>query len=563
MRKKIFASIAISSALILLLSVVFIVNSLKSSFSKTLEEEIRNETIYIANGCEKSASYPLDSGITYLHSISDNSRRITLISPDGTVVFDNSVEDLSTMENHSEREEFIEAQTQDFGISTRKSSTLSQNTIYYAKRLSNGYVIRISAEEYSVLSTAGMLAGVIVLIVVIGAFVAIVFAKFSAYNIVKPINEINLESFDEKNIVYDELRPFYAKISSQKRTIKKHLESANEKQREFSLITGNMAEGLILLDKSAYVLSCNRSALSMLGAIDDISGKNILNLKNASRFYDAIISALKGLHTEKSCSVLSKTLNIISSPVMTNHRVAGAVIIILDITEKAEREALRREFSANVSHELKTPLTSISGFAELMKNGLVLPSDIPDFASRIYDESSRLISLVNDILHISALDENNKIYEFKSCDLSAIAAEVQRALEHTASKNDVSFLLKSDGKCEISGVHDMLFEIIYNLCDNAIKYNKKGGYVEVSVDKTASEVVLKVKDNGIGIPKEDTDRVFERFYRVDKSHSKHIGGTGLGLSIVKHAVSFNKGKLSIDSELDVGTTVTVLFPLQK
>ncbi len=562
MRKKIFASIAISSALVLLLSVIFIVTSLKSSFSDTLEEEIRNETIYIANGCEASSSYSYDSGIGYLDSIPlDHSRRITLIAPDGTVVFDNLIDDVSSMENHSKREEFIEALSQDFGISSRQSSTLSTKTIYYAKKLSNGYVIRISAEEYSVSSTVGMLAGAIILIIVIGAFVAVIFAKFAAYNIVKPINEINLESFDEKNIIYEELKPFYSKISSQKKTIKKHLESANEKQREFSLITGNMAEGLILLDKNATILSCNRSAISMLGiGFDNVSGKSILNLKHASSFYDTITNALKGHHTEKTTSILSKTLNVISSPVLTNQRVAGAVIIIIDITERAERDALRREFTANVSHELKTPLTSISGFAELIKNGFVLPEDIPDFASRIYDESSRLINLVNDILRLSALDENNKIYEFKPCELYSVSNDVLRALEHTALKNNISVSLSGDTKCKILGVYDMLFEIIYNLCDNAIKYNKKGGIVDILLEKADNEAIIKIKDSGIGIPKEDIDRVFERFYRVDKSHSKEIGGTGLGLSIVKHAVSFHKGKILIKSTLGTGTEVTIIFP---
>ncbi len=550
MTKKIFKSIMFVCALVLAVGLAAVMGILYSNFDGQMREELSKEAAYLAYGVEQQ-------GLNYLKNIKDKSARITYIDQDGTVLFDNEA-DVSEMKNHSDRTEFQKAEKYGAGESSRYSDTLSEKTIYYALRLKDGTVLRVSGTQDSVLALVENLifplCGLLCLMLILSGIMASAISK----RIVKPINELDLES-PEENQIYEELSPLLSKIHRQNREIQNQLELAKQQQEEFSLITENMQEGLIVIDKYTMILSANSSAWNLFHMDRVCQGESVYCLDREEEFRHAIEQVLSGEHTELVLKLNGSDIQLIANPVIRDKKTEGAVVLLVNVTEKLERESLRREFSANVSHELKTPLTSISGFAEIMQGGLVKCEDIPQFAGRIYKESHRLLQLVEDVIQISQLDEEKTSYTWESVDVYQVCKNAFESLKEKAKRLNVHLYICGE-YMKMEAVRTLLEEAVYNVCDNAIKYNRNDGSVSVFLTQTAQEIHIVVKDTGVGIPKEDQDRVFERFYRVDKSHSKEIGGTGLGLSIVKHAVGALKGSVILRSEEGNGTEICMKFP---
>ena len=550
MTKKIFKSIMFVCALVLAVGLAAVMGILYSNFDGQMRKELSKEAAYLAYGVEQQ-------GVDYLKNIKDKSARITYIDQDGTVLFDNEA-DVSEMKNHSDRTEFQKAEKYGAGESSRYSDTLSEKTIYYALRLKDGTVLRVSGTQDSVLALVENLifplCGLLCLMLILSGIMASAISK----RIVKPINELDLES-PEENQIYEELSPLLSKIHRQNREIQNQLELAKQQQEEFSLITENMQEGLIVIDKYTMILSANSSAWNLFHMDRVRQGESVYCLDREEEFRHAIEQVLSGEHTELVLKLNGSDIQLIANPVIRDKKTEGAVVLLVNVTEKLERESLRREFSANVSHELKTPLTSISGFAEIMQGGLVKNEDIPKFAGRIYKEAQRLLQLVEDVIQISQLDEEKTSYVWESVDVYQVCKNAFESLKEKAKRLNVHLYICGE-RMKMEAVRTLLEEAVYNVCDNAIKYNRNDGSVSVFLTQTAQEIQIVVKDTGVGIPKEDQDRVFERFYRVDKSHSKEIGGTGLGLSIVKHAVGALKGSVILRSEEGNGTEITLRFP---
>ena len=550
MTKKIFKSIMFVCALVLAVGLAAVMGILYSNFDGQMRKELSKEAAYLAYGVEQQ-------GVDYLKNIKDKSARITYIDQDGTVLFDNEA-DVSEMKNHSDRTEFQKAEKYGAGESSRYSDTLSEKTIYYALRLKDGMVLRVSGTQDSVLALVENLifplCGLLCLMLILSGIMASAISK----RIVKPINELDLES-PKENQIYEELSPLLSKIHRQNREIQNQLELAKQQQEEFSLITENMQEGLIVIDKYTMILSANSSAWNLFHMDRVRQGESVYCLDREEEFRHAIEQVLSGEHTELVLKLNGSDIQLIANPVIRDKKTEGAVVLLVNVTEKLERESLRREFSANVSHELKTPLTSISGFAEIMQGGLVKNEDIPKFAGRIYKESQRLLQLVEDVIQISQLDEEKTSYVWEPVDVYQVCKNAFESLKEKAKRLNVHLYICGE-RMKMEAVRTLLEEAVYNVCDNAIKYNRNDGSVSVFLTQTAQEIQIVVKDTGVGIPKEDQDRVFERFYRVDKSHSKEIGGTGLGLSIVKHAVGALKGSVILRSEEGNGTEITLRFP---
>ena len=550
MTKKIFKSIMFVCALVLAVGLAAVMGILYSNFDGQMRKELSKEAAYLAYGVEQQ-------GLNYLKNIKDKSARITYIDQDGTVLFDNEA-DVSEMKNHSDRTEFQKAEKYGAGESSRYSDTLSEKTIYYALRLKDGTVLRVSGTQDSVLALVENLifplCGLLCLMLILSGIMASAISK----RIVKPINELDLES-PKENQIYEELSPLLSKIHRQNREIQNQLELAKQQQEEFSLITENMQEGLIVIDKYTMILSANSSAWNLFHMDRVCQGESVYCLDREEEFRHAIEQVLSGEHTELVLKLNGSDIQLIANPVIRDKKTEGAVVLLVNVTEKLERESLRREFSANVSHELKTPLTSISGFAEIMQGGLVKNEDIPKFAGRIYKESQRLLQLVEDVIQISQLDEEKTSYVWEPVDVYQVCKNAFESLKEKAKRLNVHLYICGE-RMKMEAVRTLLEEAIYNVCDNAIKYNRNDGSVSVFLTQTAQEIQIVVKDTGVGIPKEDQDRVFERFYRVDKSHSKEIGGTGLGLSIVKHAVGALKGSVILRSEEGNGTEICMKFP---
>lgn len=550
MTKKIFKSIMFVCALVLAVGLAAVMGILYSNFDGQMRKELSKEAAYLAYGVEQQ-------GLNYLKNIKDKSARITYIDQDGTVLFDNEA-DVSEMKNHSDRTEFQKAEKYGAGESSRYSDTLSEKTIYYALRLKDGTVLRVSGTQDSVLALVENLifplCGLLCLMLILSGIMASAISK----RIVKPINELDLES-PEENRIYEELSPLLSKIHRQNREIQNQLELAKQQQEEFALITENMQEGLIVIDKYTMILSANSSAWNLFHMDRVCQGESVYCLDREEEFRHAIEQVLSGEHTELVLKLNGSDIQLIANPVIRDKKTEGAVVLLVNVTEKLERESLRREFSANVSHELKTPLTSISGFAEIMQGGLVKNEDIPKFAGRIYKESQRLLQLVEDVIQISQLDEEKTSYVWEPVDVYQVCKNAFESLKEKAKRLNVHLYICGE-RMKMEAVRTLLEEAIYNVCDNAIKYNRNDGSVSVFLTQTAQEIQIVVKDTGVGIPKEDQDRVFERFYRVDKSHSKEIGGTGLGLSIVKHAVGALKGCVILRSEEGNGTEICMKFP---
>lgn len=550
MTKKIFKSIMFVCALVLAVGLAAVMGILYSNFDGQMRKELSKEAAYLTYGVEQQ-------GVDYLKNIKDKSARITYIDQDGTVLFDNEA-DVSEMKNHSDRTEFQKAEKYGAGESSRYSDTLSEKTIYYALRLKDGTVLRVSGTQDSVLALVENLifplCGLLCLMLILSGIMASAISK----RIVKPINELDLES-PEENRIYEELSPLLSKIHRQNWEIQNQLELAKQQQEEFALITENMQEGLIVIDKYTMILSANSSAWNLFHMDRVCQGESVYCLDREEEFRHAIEQVLSGEHTELVLKLNGSDIQLIANPVIRDKKTEGAVVLLVNVTEKLERESLRREFSANVSHELKTPLTSISGFAEIMQGGLVKNEDIPKFAGRIYKESQRLLQLVEDVIQISQLDEEKTSYVWEPVDVYQVCKNAFESLKEKAKRLNVHLYICGE-RMKMEAVRTLLEEAIYNVCDNAIKYNRNDGSVSVFLTQTAQEIQIVVKDTGVGIPKEDQNRVFERFYRVDKSHSKEIGGTGLGLSIVKHAVGALKGSVILRSEEGNGTEICMKFP---
>ena len=552
MRKKIFKNMCLLALVTILLSSLLVTIVYYANSDARMKSEVREETRFVRGAVELS-------GQDYLATVENTANRITLIDTDGTVLYDNQA-DPATMENHSDREEFQEASTAGAGEATRISDTIAEQTFYYAVKLQNGQVLRVAATTDSVFAAVLAVLPWILGVEVLVAVCTVLFSNFLTKKIVAPINRLDLDH-PADNEIYDELSPLLGKISRQNEVIAQQMKSLREKQEEFTSITENMSEGFLVLDNNTDILSYNTSALRLLGAeaVPAESHVSALDLNRSAGFRSAVDGALAGKRSEQLVRQGGRCCQVMANPVLRDGEVEGAVVVILDITEREERENLRREFTANVSHELKTPLTSISGFAEIIKNGIVKPEDIPRFAGNIYEESQRLVTLVDDILNLSRLDEADVQLEREDFDLSSLARDVAGRLKASAKKNGVVITVIGD-KAEINGVKSIVDEMVFNLVDNAVKYNKQSGRVTVTVDSSSDGTALTVTDTGIGIPQADVDRVFERFYRVDKSHSKEIGGTGLGLSIVKHGAAFHNAKVSLQSTEGEGTTVRLVFP---
>lgn len=554
MNKKIFRSSLLTVCLVLAATIALIMGLLFHFFEKQIQKELANEASFLAHALENEGAGYFDSFDNKNNRLAGNNR-ITWIDENGTVLFDSRA-DVSELDNHADRDEIKTAMKEGKGMSTRYSKTLTEKTVNYAIRLSDGSILRVSTEQYTVVTILMGMLQPILFIMFVALILTLVLSARVSKAIIEPINKLDLE-IPENNDTYEELTPLLRKIADQKETIGEQLADARKKQKEFNLITENMSEGFLVIDAHANLLTYNSAALNLL-EITPPADRSVLLFCRAKEFRGVISDVLSGIKAENTMVREERSYSLIANPVYEKESVIGAVVVILDITEREKRDMLRREFTANVSHELKTPLTSISGFAELMKAGDVLENDVTDFSKSIYDEAQRLITLVNDIIKISELDGQSIPYEKETVDLYELSKEVIGRLEKEADKKNITFHLIG-GRAEIIGVHKILEEMLYNLCDNAIKYNKENGTVDVLVNQTGDGVNVIVRDTGIGIPISHQDRVFERFYRVDKSHSKKVGGTGLGLAIVKHGALYHHAKLSLESTVDVGTVVTIAF----
>ena len=550
MTKKIFKSIMTVCTVVLILGLAFVMGILYRYFGKQISTELEKEAFYAAQGVESS-------GMEYLEKLDGKNSRITLIDQDGSVLYDSQAE-ASSMENHKDREEVKEAAETGKGKAVRMSETLSEKTIYYALRLEDGKILRVSSTQYSVLALVYQLIVPVLWILLLMIVLSGLFASRLSKKVVEPVNKLDLEH-PEENEVYEEMAPLLSRMYKQNREIKNQIDTARRQQEEFAIITENMQEGLVVIDRYTMILSGNASVWKLFHVNGPKNGESVYVLNRSEEFQSIIDKALDGKHNEAVLKVDGSDIHVVANPVMREEQVEGAVLLLVNVTEKLEREKLRREFSANVSHELKTPLTSISGFAEIIQDGYVKEEDVRAFAGRIYKEAQRLITLVEDVIRISQLDEGEVPYEWTETDLYQTAKNVFGTLSEAAKKQDVHLYIEGD-RVQLHTVPNILEEVLFNLCDNAIKYNKPGGNVCICLTENEESVCISVKDNGVGIPKEDQSRVFERFYRVDKSHSKEIGGTGLGLSIVKHGVSFLGGEVELESTPEQGTEITVSFP---
>ena len=548
MTKRIFRGIVLTSLITFLACLGLMVGVLYQSFDQQLLHELKNQAHFAAKAVETM-------GQSYFENL-DSTNRITWVAADGTVLYDNDA-DPATMENHGNREEIKEAYDHGYGSSIRFSKTLAEKTVYYAVLLDDGSVIRISSTQATVWhQLLGMLEPLIfitLVVLVIAFLMAIAISK----KIVKPINELDLEHPDIDDD-YEEIFPLLHKIRRQNEQIEAHINNLHRQQKEFETITENMTEGFLLINSRAEILAFNSSVKQLLDSEEIEDGVSIFTLNRSEPFRTVVDEALAGRHNEQEMINNGRVYHLLGNPVKVDGELSGAVVVILDVTEKEKRKEMRREFSANVSHELKTPLTSIYGTSELMLNGLVKAEDMQPFIKSIHDESGRMITLIRDIIKLSQLDDYKISSEMEPLDLYDAAAAVTARFQKIAEKHQITLALEGE-HAVIEGIPAIIEEIISNLLENAIKYNKENGSVTLTVKDHDGHPSLSVKDTGIGIPKDDLHRIFERFYRVDKSHSKAIGGTGLGLSIVKHGAKIHNAEIDIKSIVGQGTEITIQF----
>ena len=550
MTKRIFRSICVVALAVLIGAVVVIMGAQYNYFTGVQRRQLDMQTSLAAQAVA-------NEGLDYLSSLRDLDTRITWIAADGAVLFD-SHSDHGAMENHLEREEVREALETGSGDSVRFSVTLAEQMVYTARRLPDGTVLRLSLAQYSVASLMLGMAEPIILILTAAVVLAMWLANRLSRSIVRPLNALNLDD-PLANTEYEEIAPLLWRLDSQQRQLKAQETVLKRKQREFDAISNNMEEGLVLLNDRFIVLTMNPAAARLIGLSRSMVGINFFSVAQTAVMEEVLRGATAGKKTEAQYSLMGREYQVEANPVKTGGQVSGVVLLILDITEKHRAETQRREFTANVSHELKTPLHSISGYAELMKTGLVRSEDTTLFADRIYTEAQRLIRLVEDILRLSRLDEDADADRREPVDLYILAREAMQNMEPTAQRSRVTMHL-TGGSTPVIGSRQQLYGLVLNLCSNAIKYNRPEGRVDVDIRREEGHAVLTVADTGIGIAPEHHGQIFQRFYRVDKSHSKAVGGTGLGLSIVKHAALNHNAKIELESQEGKGTTIRVIFP---
>lgn len=557
MTKKIFHSILLVVAAVLAATLIIVMGCLYDYFESIQEQQLKEELRLAAYGVE-------ETGQEYLERLTERDYRytwrpdyrLTWIASDGTVLFD-TADPAGNMENHGNRIEVREAFAKGESSSIRYSATLTERTLYYARSLNNGTVLRISVSQVTVLALVMMMFQPIMVVGVFAVVFSAVLANRMAKRIVRPLNSIDLDH-PLDNDSYEELTPFLRRIHQQRQQISEQVRSLQKQTDEFVQITSHMKEGLVLLDMAGKVLSMNPAAQRIFSAEISCNGQSFLTIDRSHELNLAIQEALEHGHSEIRTEKGGREFQFDISRIESGKAVIGTVLLAFDVTEAASAERNRREFTANVSHELKTPLQSILGSAELLKNGLVKPEDIPHFSGLIYTEAARLVTLVNDIIHLSRLDEGAEL-ALELVDLYEIAEEAVNALYAAAAEKNVRICVMGE-RARINGVPDFLHEMIYNLCDNAIKYNVPEGSVEVIISDGEQGAAVTVRDTGIGIPAEYQSRVFERFFRVDKSRSKAYGGTGLGLSIVKHIAQYHHASLELQSVVGSGTTISITFP---
>ena len=550
MTSRIFKSIFLSTISVLIASILLFTFALNNYFATLSMKELANEAELVSQGMTLDA----DNYLNHLDLNEDY--RITWISDDGTVLFDSKV-DASKLENHLERDEIKEAYLYGKGESVRTSTTIGKTTLNYAIKLNDGSFIRISNDRETIWLTLLRLITPLLWILIVATLVSYIISKRVSKRIVEPMNHLDLDN-PLNNQGYDEIAPLLVRIDHQNKQIKSQMEELTQKKKEFDDITSDMKEGLILIDENGNILSMNHSAKTLLNANDNVLGQHFLSISRNENFAELIKTAEETGNVEKEIELNSKYLHISVSLVETNHS-RGYSILIYDVTSEHETEIMRREFTANVSHELKTPLQSIMGSSELLLNNMVKDKDIRSFNERIYKESKRLLSLIDDIIRLSELDEDTTISNSTPINLKEIAEEVKETLTDSAEKHHVTVAYDLQD-APINGNVRLVYEIMYNLVDNAIRYNKENGTVTVKTNTLGNNSILSVSDTGIGIPQEAQNRIYERFYRVDKSHSRSTGGTGLGLSIVKHAVKRCNSEITLTSTLNEGSKFTVTFP---
>ncbi len=550
MTKRIFRSICLVAITVFFASLILFMGVLYDYFSKVQQDQLKAQTALAAHGVNLQ-------GKAYLEGLKNDDYHITWIDADGNVIYDSDKKEIGA-EDYLQREEIATAFKEGYGESKDYSTWFTERYLYSAQKLSDGSVLRLGANQYTVpmllVGTAQSISAILLIAVILSLLLASGISK----KIVQPLNEIDLDE-PTADKVYEELTPLLHRLRSQQNKLKKQDKALRRQRDEFDTVTGSMSEGLVLLNNEGVLITINRAAVGILGAQSIAVGENFFSLPNMASLEELFEESVSGKRSEKIVEISERKYQLDASPVLSGGKVSGVVVLIFDVTEKALAEQMRREFSANVSHELKTPLHSISGYAELLKNGMVKTEDVPQFSNCIYSEAHRLIDLVEDIIRLSNLDEESNKVQYEKVDISNLAKDIIKSLEPQAKKKDVNLSFEG-ADVVIDGIPQQLHGIIYNLCDNAIKYNKPKGSVSITVQNTQEGAVLTVKDTGIGIPKEHHERIFERFYRVDKSHSKEVGGTGLGLSIVKHAAKLHNATVKLESTVGIGTEISVTFP---
>lgn len=559
MTKRIFGGAFIVSLVAIISAVAMVLGVAYTKEQQLFKRQLEQQAMLLAATMENTSP---DDDVESLRKLSHDihgtfENRITYIGQDGTVLFDNEA-DPATMENHLGREEVVAAKQSGTGTAIRESYTMSEMTVYCARVIGYGCIVRVAGTMDTVAARIAGMWWEVLLVVITAAMVSLGVAAIVARVVVKPINSIDLKNPDIGES-YSEIAPLLHRISEQNHEIDQQIAELTRSRKEFSLITENMSEGFIIIDSRTEVLSYNTAALKILGSDFTGSSRSVLVLNRSEAFRSAVEDALAGKRSETNLTLSEKIYQVIATPAFTGSSVTGAVMIILDITEKEAREELRREFTSNVSHELKTPLTTIYGISDMLVGGIVKPEDIPGFAKNIRDEAGRMITLIQDILKLSQLDENTFSDQRERVDLYELAQSAAERLRPQADEKHVTISVTGE-RSEFTGIATVLEEMIYNLLDNAVKYNKQGGRADVDVRSSGGDIVVTVSDTGIGVPADSIDRIFERFYRADKSHSRKIGGTGLGLSIVKHGVSLHGGSITVKSSEGSGTTFTMALP---
>lgn len=559
MTKRIFGGAFIVSLVAIISAVAMVLGVAYTKEQQLFKRQLEQQAMLLAATMENTSP---DDDVESLRKLSHDihgtfENRITYIGQDGTVLFDNEA-DPATMENHLGREEVVAAKQSGTGTAIRESYTMSEMTVYCARVIGYGCIVRVAGTMDTVAARIAGMWWEVLLVVITAAMVSLGVAAIVARVVVKPINSIDLKNPDIGES-YSEIAPLLHRISEQNHEIDQQIAELTRSRKEFSLITENMSEGFIIIDSRTEVLSYNTAALKILGSDFTGSSHSVLVLNRSEAFRSAVEDALAGKRSETDLTLSEKIYQVIATPAFTGSNVTGAVMIILDITEKEAREELRREFTSNVSHELKTPLTTIYGISDMLVGGIVKPADIPGFAKNIRDEAGRMITLIQDILKLSQLDENTFSDQRERVDLYELAQSAAERLRPQADEKHVTISVTGE-RSEFTGIATVLEEMIYNLLDNAVKYNKQGGRADVDVRSSGDDIVVTVSDTGIGVPADSIDRIFERFYRADKSHSRKIGGTGLGLSIVKHGVSLHGGSITVKSSEGSGTTFTMTLP---